>query len=197
PCGRDYPVILGIPDFRVFHDPYIDYVADRRKGLRIAERAPAVDFPGLVEYYWSITPGVPADLVRRYVRNAVTGEGRGRRLLGSVEAALPRLAGRAGVLGLELGCGTGGFLAAAGRRWRVVGTDIAFRWLVVARKRLEELGVSAPLVCCCAEHLPFAAGRFDCVVAANVFEHAASPGRLLREAHRTLRPGGGLFASTV
>src|SRR5262249_42658327 len=80
PCGRDYPVILGIPDSRVCHAPSIDDGAAGRKGPPIAGRAPAVDFPGLVEYYWSITPGVPADLVRRYVRNAVTGEGRGRHL---------------------------------------------------------------------------------------------------------------------
>ena len=57
---------------------------------------------------------------------------------------------------LDLGCGTGSFLAAAGRELPDVGgVDIAMRWLLVARKRLDEEGLGrVPLACACAEGLP-------------------------------------------
>nr|MBA3416105.1 class I SAM-dependent methyltransferase [Chloroflexia bacterium] len=99
---------------------------------------------------------------------------------------------------LEVGCGTGGLLvAAAGDFDRVVGVDIAFRWLIVARKRLAEAGcANVQLVCCCAEALPFPDGTFGLVVAANVIEHSTHQEPLVREALRAVRPGGVAFFST-
>ena len=70
--------------------------------------------------------------------------------------------------------------------------DIAFRWLIVARKRLEEAGVSVPLVCACAEALPFRDGTFDTVVASLVFCSVPEPARGLAEVKRVLRAGGRL-----
>ena len=71
---------------------------------------------------------------------------------------------------LEIGCGTGPLLVAAKHRYRqVVGVDIAFRWLVVAKKRLDEAGMGdIPLICACAEALPFREDSFDNVVADSV-----------------------------
>ena len=46
-CDRTFPVIYGIPDFRVYPDPYIDLEADRAKGLRLAEAAKTRDFAGV------------------------------------------------------------------------------------------------------------------------------------------------------
>ncbi len=37
-CQRTFPVVWGIPDFRVFPDPYIGMEEDRIKGLRLTER---------------------------------------------------------------------------------------------------------------------------------------------------------------
>lgn len=41
-----------------------------------------------------------------------------------------------------------------------------------------------------AHHLPFASEAFDCVFAAEVFEHLRDPRRFIAEALRTTRPGG-------
>ena len=46
---------------------------------------------------------------------------------------------------LEVGCGTGGLLAAAAASGLAIeGVDIALRWLVVARRRLDDRGLVGP-----------------------------------------------------
>jgi SAM-dependent methyltransferase len=98
---------------------------------------------------------------------------------------------------LDLGCGTGGLLAAAGRRYRlVVGVDVAFRWLLVGRLRLIEAGVDAPLLCANAEHLPIANGVFDRIIANDLLEHVADPAKVLAECRRVTAPGGHCYLST-
>ena len=151
-CAAEYPIVLGIPDFRVFPDPWLGYEEDRVKARRVAARYDELDFAGLVEYYWQLTPDTPPDLARRYIRHALGGVERGRSSLDEI-ARLAQGPPRDAPF-LEVGCGTGGFLVAAATRdaerfERVVGIDIAMRWLVIARKRLEEAGVDAELACCC------------------------------------------------
>ncbi|MFO0809729.1 MAG: methyltransferase domain-containing protein [Gemmataceae bacterium] len=197
PCGKTYPIVLGIPDFRVFPDPYISIQDDWEKARRLMDRYPSVDFQGLVEYYWSITPNTPPDLARRFVRHVLSAVDRGRRSLDSIRAGEPSIPFGRDRAVLEVGCGTGGFLAAAAERFGlVVGIDIAFRWLIAAKKRHDELGIAAQLVCCCAEYLPFADQQFDLEVASDVIEHTERQEDLIREAHRALRPGGAFYAAT-
>ncbi len=193
-CDRTYPVVLGIPDFRVFPDSYISVEDDHQKGRVLAEKARSTDFAGLVRFYWRITPDVPSESVERFSRKALL-------LADKWDEALPALEGdltdTPGTV-LEVGCGTGGFLVAAARRGRrVVGVDIAFRWLVVARKQLDERGLDAPLVCACAEHLPFPEGRFDLVFSEATLEHVRDPSAMLAESGRVGRPGGALALVTA
>src|SRR5918912_1036909 len=70
-CARDYPVVLGIPDFRVFPDPYIDYADDHGKAQALAADCARLTFAKALERYWELTPDVPRTLVRRYVRHAL------------------------------------------------------------------------------------------------------------------------------
>lgn len=197
-CARDFPVVLGIPDFRVFPDPYIDYADDHQKArvlLKIAEKENC-RFEELVRLYWKITPHVPADLTERYIRGALAAAARG-------EAALEKIAASTGggletMDLIELGCGTGGFLTAAARRAKsVVGVDIAFRWLVIARKRLEENGLDVPLVCACAEHLPFKPGAFDLAMAESLIDHVKDQPAVFSEIRRILKPGGSVHLTTT
>ncbi|MBI4590747.1 MAG: methyltransferase domain-containing protein [Candidatus Rokubacteria bacterium] len=194
-CDRRFPVVLGIPDLRVFPDPYIEAEADRTKGLELAARSADLSFPQLVDFYYRTTPVVPPPHARRYTRGVVAAVARAETALVAWESVL---AGNAqdGIL-LEVGCGTAPLLvAAAGRFAKLVGVDIAFRWLVVGRKRLTETGLDIPLICACAEALPFPDEAFDRVAAESVLEHVRDQRQALAECYRVMRPSGSLFAST-
>ncbi len=131
-----------------------------------------------------MTDDVVDDRRERFLRHIAGAEARGEALV----ACLPR-GGRI----LEVGCGTGGLLVAATRAGLTIeGVDIAARWLVVARRRLTDHGLSAPLVAASAEWLPWPDGHFDTVVADSVLEHLDAPKPALREWVRVLRPGGRL-----
>jgi ubiquinone/menaquinone biosynthesis C-methylase UbiE len=87
-------------------------------------------------------------------------------------------------------------VAACTRIERGVGIDVGLRWLVLARKRLEEAGVERPLVCASVEALPFGDGVVDRVAGESILENAADPSAALAEAARVLPPGGRLWLTT-
>lgn len=185
-CSARYPIVCGIPDLRVHPDPYIGLEADREKALHLDERAGSLDFEGLVHHYFDITPEVPKDLAARYMTGLFeTGPMRAHSCLAMIREESKGLGENPKVL--EIGCGSGPFLPAIAQRFPgVVGLDIALRWLVIGRKRLQEAGCAADLVCACAENLPFGDATFDVVVAANTLEHVREAGAMLRETHRVL-----------
>ena len=194
-CGATYPIYAGIPDFRLYPDPYIDLAADRAKGLRLAEAAKQLSFADLVTYYYAITPEVTPAQARRFRDHHLAGRARGLGVL----ARLPHYGlAPATQRWLDLGCGTGGLLAAAaGQATCLVGVDIAFRWLVVAQRRLAEAGQQAQLICACADHLPFADAQFDLVIAEGLLEHTPAIDQVLSEAGRVRSPSGAFLARSV
>ena len=197
-CVRSFPIVLGIPDFRVFPDPYIEIEADHKKGAFLAEHADGLDFLGLVRLYWQITPEVAPDRAERFIARTAMLVEKGDVCLNTIESSVEP--GRLGAASrvLEIGCATGGFLVAAKRRYaQVVGTDIAFRWLVVARKRLQECGAQVPVVCCCAEYLPFRDHSYDLVIGEGVLEHARSQEEMAHECRRVMSPVGVTFLATA
>ena len=194
-CERDrrsFRTILGIADFRVYPDPYIGTEAEDRKASLLDDAASRSTFSELVQRYYELTPDVPPNLARKYMRHVLSGPVRGARLVED-------LRGESATAGccLDIGCGTGGVLTAANETFsQVVGVDIALRWLVVARKRLHETSKHALLVCACADYLPFPDGAFAAVVCTDVIEHTGVPDRVVREALRVLSPGGTLLVTT-
>jgi ubiquinone/menaquinone biosynthesis C-methylase UbiE/uncharacterized protein YbaR (Trm112 family) len=195
-CDRLFPVVLGIPDLRIFPDPYIDAEADHNKGRVLATR-PELSFAELVDFYYSITPGVPSHLARQYTRSAMAAAARAQATLDAWEKSADADSRSAPSSLLDLGCGTGPLLVEAAPRFdRLVGVDIAFRWLVVAKKRLSEAGLDVPIICACAEALPFPDGIFDRVTAESVLEVVRDQPRALSECCRVLRAAGSLFVST-
>jgi len=193
-CQAAYPVICGIPDLRIFDDPYISLQDDREKGRRLADAAASLDFTGLIDHYYASTKVVTPQQAALYRRGLLAAGARAAGALDAWEQTANRTPpGRL----LEIGCGTGPLLVSASQRgYRPVGVDIAFRWLIVGRKRLEEAGVDMPLICACAEALPFPDGHFDRVVLDSVIEHVRDQDRVLAQCKRVSAPDAALYLAT-
>lgn len=82
-CARTYPVLLGIPDFRVSPDPWIGLEDDRAKGVALErETAGAADLEQMVRAYWRMTPNTPPAMAEWWVRARTGGSYRHHRPLG-------------------------------------------------------------------------------------------------------------------
>lgn len=188
-CGASYRGLRGIIDLRTAEDGFLPNAADWEYARRLDADFDRLDFRGILRRYFDLSPEIPPRLRDRQIAHILTAPGRVRAWLGAIgpEAGSGPL--------LDLGCGSGSFLAAVGPSGRTaVGVDIALRWLIVARKRLDEEGLGhIRLVCGCAERLPFADRSFSGIVAGDVIEHVDDQAATLVEAHRVLRPGGRAF----
>jgi ubiquinone/menaquinone biosynthesis C-methylase UbiE len=184
-CGRSFLEVAGLPDLRVESDRFLDLPGERDKASRLARLAEGLDLKGLAEAYYAMTPDVDLERRKLYLSHILNAEARG--------SALASLLPRSGKI-LEVGCGTGGLLAAGAKLGiDIEGVDIALRWLVVARRRLDDLGLSVPLVAASGDRLPYADASFDAVVADSLLEHLDDPASAVKEWARVLRPGGTLL----
>ncbi len=194
-CDQTYPIVAGIPDFRVAPDPWIDLEADRAKGVQLECETEGLDFEAMVRAYWAMTPDTPHALAAKFVAHVLGAEQRSGEWLDSI--AEPAPSGKPARCWLDIGCGTADLASAAWPAAEVVGIDVAFRWLVVARRRLLEKRVPVRLVCCNAEALPFSDATFDRALSLGTLEHCRDLGSVVREARRVLAPGGSLHVRTV
>lgn len=187
-CALAFPILCGIPDFRLWPDPYIGIEGDRRKGQLLFEACRTRGFREMLDHYYAITAEDPPDLAARWKAHALKEVDIARDLLQTAGLLPPPK--KASKL-LDLGCSTGGLMIAAAGQWEnVTGVDVAFRWLVIGSLRLREAGVDASLICANSEALPFGSESFDAAVAVDLMEHLRDPEQGAREAARVLRPGG-------
>lgn len=109
---------------------------------------------------------------------------------GGVERAALGFAGEAGGRVLEVGCGTGHWLALlAARGLQVAGIDASSEMLDQARDRLPDV----ELVHGRAEQLPWPDASFDRVLCINAIHHFDDPRGFVTEARRVLRQRGGVM----
>ena len=103
-------------------------------------------------------------------------------------AAINSLGGRI----LDVGVGTGLELPMFSQNVRVTGIDLSEPMLVVARKRVKELGLAnvEALTAMDAMNIAFPDGEFDAAVAPYVLTTVPDPARLLDEMIRVVKPGG-------
>jgi len=197
-CQRRYPILCGIPDFRLEPDPYIGIEADREKGRLLWEHGNGRSYEEMLHHYYAITPEDPADLAEHWAAHSLAEIAIAGAVLAAsdtVESPSP-IGTRVGPVSdrgtlLDIGCSTGAMLLAARDRFTtLVGVDVAFRWLVLGRIRLREAGVRTTLICANAEHLPFADASVTTITGTDLLEHVRSATRTTREALRVLMPGG-------
>lgn len=188
-CALFYPVLFGIPDFRIRGDQYLSLDDDREKAGRLHNYGLEHDFASLLAFYYSITDDVPGHLAPGFADYVLNAADRAR-------LQLQLLAPSGGRILLDLGCGSGGALVAGTATFQTcVGVDIALRWLVVAQKRLAETGVDAQLVCADAEALPFADRSFSHVLGSDLLENTRSPKDALCSAASAMGAGGRIYIS--
>lgn len=100
---------------------------------------------------------------------------------------------RGGVF-LDLGCSAGlytrNIARTLGSSGSVVGIDISPSMLKEAARLAKRLGAAPSFARADAENLPFADGSFDGVLCGGSLNEFGSPGRVLRETRRVLKPGG-------
>lgn len=194
-CQRKYLLHAGIPDFRVFPDSFLSYEEDRERTEIVLAALEKFNLEKLLEHYWSFSDITPPALRPKFIRSAVLGEQRARTALEIIENNTKKPIKKV----LEIGSGTGNFLAVAAQKYeQVVGIDIAMRWLHVSRRRFMDAGLPAPpLVCCCAEFLPFAAGSFDLIAASSTLEFVRDQPKVLSECARALDENGILYINSV
>lgn len=103
----------------------------------------------------------------------------------------------AGMDAIELGCGTGYVSAWMARRGATVtGIDISGEQLATARRLADEHGIDLTLIHGNAETVPCPDASFDVAVSEYGAALWCDPYIWLPEAHRLLRPGGGLSLLT-
>jgi ubiquinone/menaquinone biosynthesis C-methylase UbiE len=91
---------------------------------------------------------------------------------------------------LEVGCGTGHWLAElAGRGYPVTGLEPAHAMLEKAKNTLTQVGLAQGY----AETLPFHGGAFDRLFYVNAFHHFSNQKGAIAEARRVLKKGGGVM----
>lgn len=191
-CGRQYPVLFGIPDFRLRSDRYLALDEERDKARRLFDASSGLSFRELLRYYYSITDDVSPERAKAYAGYVVDGPVRAGSDLDDFGSIAP------GAALLDAGCGAGASLVAAqGRFAAPVGVDIALRWLVICRKRLDELGLSATLVCADIESLPFENAQFTHVLATDLLEHVYDQRAAMQSLKAQLKSGGLLWLSAI
>ena len=191
-CGREFPVVNGIPDFRVSIPSWIDVAEDTTIARELASSG--LPLEGMVRSVYS----------HRHGWDEARIELRTRQVLDGAKALLEDLRGwlkpvvRDGTF-MDLGCGGGMLMAAAcdlrpGRR--VIGVDVSMTWLVVAQRYVRDHGGEPVLAAAMAEALPFPDRSIPAVVSLDVIEHVKDPDAYLAEIDRVVQPGGGVALST-
>ncbi len=195
-CKRKGRAWRGIPDLRTQDDDYLPNALDWRIVDQLESVYNQSTLEALLEHYFDLAPE-PIDSVSRSLQLAhmQTVADRTPQCLKAIEP-FPK----PGAV-LDLGCGSGSSFETVSQHpgvKSVWGVDIAMRWLVIARKRLENLGLAqeVQLVCGCAEALPLPDRSFIAVLAGDVIEHVGDQAKTLVEVHRLLVPGGGLFLAS-
>ncbi len=196
-CPKQYPILEGIPDFRLFPDRFLSTAEDRAKARRVIETAADRSSSALLDAYHALTPEMPAAEAGRYRAREQAEESAGEMTWREIEQGFRETAAPTpGTPVLDLGCGTAGLVAAAARRgFAATGVDAALRRLIIARARLGEAGVGVRLVCANAEHLPFVEESFGVVAAVDLMEHVAEPAKVFGECRRVIAPRGFAYSA--
>jgi len=203
-CGRVLRVVQGILDLReapppsCWNDARTVSEANLVEELDAGHRAATTEM--LVDLYVH-SHRLPAELAqssREYTLRAVERERWNTQYMGF---CMRRYAGRdlAGGFAMEAGCGSGGSLPHLAARFEhVVGIDVDMASLLIAAKRVEELGLEhkVTLIAAMLEQPVMPAEFFDFIKCTDVIEHVQDPTVAAANLSKSLAHGGAMFVLT-
>jgi 2-polyprenyl-3-methyl-5-hydroxy-6-metoxy-1,4-benzoquinol methylase len=194
-AGHVVPMVADILDFRPTSLAF-DVAADRRLAEELSTLHSA-SFEQLLRRYWESQPGVQSKDVDRFVTGDLIGGQRAAEVADQIEQLLESPL-PTDCLAVEIGGGTGALGAELGRRCSsVIITDISLAWLVLARRRVQDMGLdNVWVVAATGESLPTEKESVDLIVAADVIEHVPNRDAVINNCYAALRPGGALWLST-
>lgn len=187
-CGKNYPQTLQIPDLRTDQDPYCGNQQDRLIANALVEQFPQKNFRELLDFYYAqFCPELNPDDKQSQVHHILNHSDN----LAYFHELKPTE--KSNCL-LDIGCGTGTALIQArfaSPNLEAIGLDVAMRWLILARKRLDEAGLAEiRLVCCNAEQIPFDDSQFHFIHGGDMIEHVPAQVPVFQEVARLLKDGG-------
>ena len=191
-----YPVVFGIPDFRLFEPPYMTRKEEYLIAERLIKEGEHLSYDELIVYLEKelLFP----DSAQKSEKNIVHRSSLRYRAPNRAQELADRVGGldlpaRSRVL--DLGCGSGEAVPALlefGAK-EIFGVDISLIELILAKKLYQEMGYAVSLVLGCAEALPFQEEMFDMVYSPDVIEHVSDQSAYLSESNRVLNEGGVLL----
>lgn len=197
-CPKDFPIIFGIPDFRV-SKPLSQ--SDRKVETRISELInlyPKNNYIDLVKTKFSQIKD--SELIQKYTNSWSGTVERNKNQLKRTLDLHPRSRQRLNnkSIALDIGCGSGGMLITLSSQCKfVIGVDISMESLIFAKKLLEENNCNNVLLYCVeSEFLPFLEESFDIITASNVLEHVSDQNKTLRNIY-TVQKKGGFFLGDI
>jgi len=202
-CGKEFPVIAGIPDLRLFGPLEGSLRTDLNDALQLYANADNATFDRLVikNAEMAKTAGARSEeLINCYTKMSLAAEQREENRLKEMNYLIDKYDFNlcTSDCALDLGTGMGPALPYLAERFKqVIAVDISLKHLVIARKRCQEKGIqNIEFVCACAENLPLKEGICSFVNSADVLEHVADSMLYLKEVNRVLGQGGIFWAST-
>ncbi|MDZ7784721.1 MAG: methyltransferase domain-containing protein [Halioglobus sp.] len=191
-CNRAFDAVEGIPDLRDGEGDSAWEQQDLESARRYSAEMSGTDITAVMQQL-SDRPEDDVETRAMRVRQIINGPPKFRR---QFEGWLAHCVAPGNLL-LDIGCGSGGLLAAASSLGiRALGVDASMTNLVAAKHMIEAHGGAAQLVCAYAERLPFSDGSVANITLYDSIEHVSDVGDTLFEAHRVLRPGGRMAIST-
>lgn len=185
-----------IDSIRPYHKKAKEWLQwDSENALKAAERYDALDYEGFVRYSVEVWADHLAPSLREHIiQFRLTDRMRGGHVASMIAERLHLLRKdeRRNLVGIDIGCGSGGGIYALSRICHAsVGVDMGLRDLMIARKLIDEERLQdVHLICGVFESFQFQPRSFDLVIARDVIEHTMSPAAFVEKCLLLLTPSG-------
>ncbi len=199
-CGRSWPIVLGIPDFRDQGSQYVqddlEQVTRLQEVFHTKSRDELVTIAVKMGSFYHNARATDRLQAQR-VHNRQAWQQRAQ----VMSARLVQMCSVWGrdhfAVGADIGCGSGpNLVSLAAICDQVVGIDASLSELILAKKLLDQERMNTvELACAYVEALPIPSQSVDLAISIYVLEHVASPDQSLVEVNRVLKPGAKLYFS--